>query len=127
MLALQQLPSDSEPDLKGSALNLSLYHWVNSEIVCPSIFQCFIPYQGGGEGGGAEPVPAAFGQKGGRHPPARLMQEKQSHLTSISSLHFVCPPNACLWTVAGSQSTQITPADAGESTQTQHREEPGVC
>lgn len=124
MLAVQQLPSDSVESSLSQPWKevLSIWICIIGWSVYPSIFHCFIPWQG--RWGGVEPAPASFGQKTGEL--VSLSQDKQSHLTSISSLQFVCLPNACLWTVAESQNTQITHADAGENTQTQYREEPVI-
>lgn len=116
----------SEPDLKRSALNLNLYHQVNSEIVCPSIHLPLLHpltgWQRRREGGGWA-CPSILWAKG-RGAPASSSHAGETIASNVNFKSPIClsPPNACLWTVAGSQSTQITPADAGESTQTQHRE-----
>lgn len=109
IVAVQQLPPDSvesnrSQTPKGSALSLNLHHWINSEIVRLSVYLPLLyPLTGSWEGWAC---PSSLWAKGMGTCQLVSGQIITSNVNFESPIRL--PPNACLWTVAGSQSSQVT-------------------
>lgn len=119
-LLCSSLPSDSvksswNQNPKRSALNLNLYHWNNWN--CSSVHQSIHLFIHPSSTAlslktwsrGCWACPSSLWAKGRK---TRQLVSGQSHLTSTLSLQFICPLNACPWTVAGSHGIQITDANS---------------